>query len=124
MTNSLTRLLTCFTLFAAITLAVPRACANTPGTHTVKITWIASNTSGVTYNVYRGTAAGVCSGTPTPYASNISPTSFTDSAPPSGTVFYAISAVGPTGESACVEGSGVVPAISTQPPATITIIFQ
>ncbi len=53
-------------LVFALTLA-----ANTPGKHTVALSWTASTTSGATYNIYRGTAAGVCTGTPTPYATGI-----------------------------------------------------
>jgi hypothetical protein len=40
-------------------LLCPPALA-TPGKHSVILNWTASPTSGVTYNLYRGSAAGVC----------------------------------------------------------------
>jgi hypothetical protein len=105
-------ILTVFLLFA-FTLA-----ANTPGKHTVALSWTASTTSGVTYNLYRGTAAGVCNGTPTPYATGITGTSYLDSTPLPGTSFYNVSAVGLTGESGCDgEISVNVPNISTGSPS-------
>jgi fibronectin type 3 domain-containing protein len=80
------------------------AFANTPGKHSVALAFTASPTSGVTYNIYRGTAAGVCSGTPTPYATGVAQTSFTDFNVANGsTYFYAVSAVGTGGESACTS---------------------
>lgn len=97
-------------------LAVPMLLANTPGQHTVKLTWTASTTSGVTYNVYRGSAAGVCTGNPTPYATGITGTTYTDTNTPAGTYFYNVSAVSSGGESPCDgEISVVVPNVSTGP---------
>ncbi len=78
--------------------------ANTPGAHSVALSWTASPTSGVTYNLYRGTVAGVCSGTPTPYRTGLTVTSFTDTAglTDGATIFYNVSAVNSTGgESVC-----------------------
>jgi hypothetical protein len=92
--------------------------ANTPGKHTVSLTWTASTTAGVTYNLYRGSSPGVCNGSPTPYASNISGTSYLDTNTPAGTYFYNVSAVGSTGESACDgEVSVTVPNINTGSPS-------
>jgi fibronectin type 3 domain-containing protein len=96
-------------------LAVPMLLANTPGQHTVKLTWTASTTAGATYNIYRGTAAGVCTGTPTPYATGITTASYVDQNTPAGTYFYNVSAVSAAGgESACDgEISIPVPNVST-----------
>src|SRR5581483_12249331 len=90
-------------LVSVLLLAIP-AVANSPGQHKVTLKWTASPTAGVTYNLYRGTAAGVCNGTPTPYATGITGTSFVDQAGLSDgqTLFYNVSAVGTGGaESAC-----------------------
>jgi fibronectin type 3 domain-containing protein len=79
--------------------------ANTPGKHTVSLTWTAPTSgcsAGCTYDVYRATAAGACSGNPTPYATGITSTAYTDQNPALGaTYFYDVSAVGSGGESAC-----------------------
>lgn len=86
------------------------ALAKRPSQHTVTLTWTASSTKGVTYNIYRGTSAGVCNGKPTPYATGITGTSYVDTNVSPGTYFYNVSAVGPTGESACDgEASVTVP---------------
>jgi fibronectin type 3 domain-containing protein len=98
------------------------AFANTPGKHSVSLSWTASTTPGVTYNLYRGTAANVCSGTPTPLATGISGTTFTDStAALNTTYFYNVSAVGTGGESACDgEVTVQVPDITTAPPSGLS----
>ena len=94
--------------------------ANTPGKHTVTLTWTASTTKGVTYNVYRGSAAGVCNGKPTPYATAITGTTYVDTNVSPGTYFYNVSAVGPTGESACDgETSVTVPDDTSIPPSGV-----
>jgi fibronectin type 3 domain-containing protein len=105
-------------LFVMSSLA---AFANTPGKHSVTLTWTASTSTGVTYNLYRGTAAGVCSGIPTPYAVGISTTSFTDTNVTLGTTyFYNVSAVGTGGESACDgEVTVQVPDITTTSPSNL-----
>jgi hypothetical protein len=93
-----------FTLCVLIALlcAVP-AFANTPGKHSVALTWVGSTTAGVTYNVYKGTAAGVCNGTPTPYTTGILTTQFVDTTglTDGQTVFYNVSAVKAGAESNC-----------------------
>ena len=79
--------------------------ANTPGQHSVTLTWTNNCTGTVpcTFNLYRGTAAGVCSGTPTPYVKGIANPTFTDTAnlTDGATIFYNVSAVRNGGESAC-----------------------
>lgn len=76
--------------------------ANTPGKHYVALTWNASPTPGViSYNVYRGATSGVCSGTPTPYATGITTLTYNDTVVVEGaTYFYAVTAV-KGGESTC-----------------------
>jgi hypothetical protein len=102
---------------------IPAVC-NTPGSHTVTLTWTAG-AGDQTYNVYRGTAAGVCNGTPTPYATGITATTYTDTAVPAGSVFYNVSAVGPTGESACNgEVSVTVQAITTGTPGNLAAVLH
>jgi fibronectin type 3 domain-containing protein len=107
-----------FVMIVGIALA-PAASANTPGKHSVSLAWTASTTAGVTYNIYRGTAAGVCAGTPTPYAAAVAGTSFNDQNVSSGsTYFYAVSAVGTGGESACTtEVSAPIPQLPAPPSA-------
>jgi cellulose 1,4-beta-cellobiosidase len=102
-------------------LAPLAAHANTPGRHSVALSWAASTSTGVTYNLYRGLIAGVCSGTPTPYATGISTTSFVDTNVTLGTTyFYNASAVGTGGESACDgEVTVQVPDITTNPPSNL-----
>jgi hypothetical protein len=98
------------------------AIANTPGKHTVSLAWTASTTSGVTYNIYRGSAAGVCSGSPIPYATGITSASFVDTNAPAGTYFYNVSAVGPNGESSCDgEISVSVPNVNTGSPSGLVV---
>lgn len=101
----------------ALLLFSPLAFANTPGQHSVVLTWIDADTTVVSYNVYRGLAAGVCSGTPTPYATGVTAKTYTDTAVTAGTTYvYAVSAVNGAGaESACsTEAQAAVP----QTPAT------
>lgn len=95
--------------------------ASTPGRHSVTLTWTASTTTGVSYNLYRGTATGVCSGTPTPFVTGITGTSFTDNTVALNTTyFYNVSAVGTGGESACDgEVTVQVPDITTTAPSNL-----
>jgi fibronectin type 3 domain-containing protein len=65
-----------------------------PGQRSVTLAWTEANCPTCTFNVYRGSVTGVCSGTPTPYAKGITTTGFTDTAVTAGqTYFYAVSAV-------------------------------
>jgi hypothetical protein len=82
---------------------VPFAHCNNPGKHSVSLNWTASTTSGVTYNLYRGTSAGVCNGTPTPYQTGITAAQFVDTVglTDGATLFYNVSAVKGGAESAC-----------------------
>jgi Abnormal spindle-like microcephaly-assoc'd, ASPM-SPD-2-Hydin/Protein of unknown function (DUF1573) len=69
------------------------------GTHSVQLSWGASSTGGVTYNVYRGTASGAEGTTPI-NPNSISGTSFTDGNVASGTIyFYVVKAVNSGGTS-------------------------
>jgi len=96
--------------------------ANTPGKHSVVLSWTASTSSGVQYNLYRGSSSGVCAGTPTPYITGISTTTITDFGVPAGTYYYAVSAYTATGgESACSSEVQVsVPNITTAPPSGLS----
>lgn len=69
------------------------------GTHSVQLSWGASSTSGVTYNVYRGTASGAEGATPINPGS-VSGLNFTDTSVTSGvTYFYVVKAVNSGGTS-------------------------
>jgi len=94
---------------------------NTPGKHTVSLIWTASPTSGVTYNIYRGTSAGVCSGNPIPYVTGITTTFYLDTNVPAGTWYYNVSAYTVTGgESTCDgEVQTTVPSVTTQPDTSL-----
>lgn len=98
MMNRIVRIICLLFIFCLVTFA------NTPGKHTVLLTWIASSTSGVTYNIYRGTTAGVCNGTPTPYVTGITLTSYTDTNVQVGTYFYNVSAVSTIGDESICAG--------------------
>ena len=88
--------------FALIFGLANAAFANTPGQHSVALSWTETDGTVVSYNIYRGTAAGVCSGNPKPLASSATKT-FTDTTVVAGgTYVYAVSAVnGQGGESSC-----------------------
>lgn len=105
------KFLLAFFCAAVCTLAL----ANTPGKNTVVLTW-SDPDAGVTFNVYRGSAAGVCAGTPTPYATLVPSTTFTDFTVTAGqTYVYAVSAV-KGGESACSnEAQVTVPTAPSTP---------
>jgi hypothetical protein len=77
--------------------------------HSVALSWNAS-TGATSYDLYRGTATGVCSGTPTPYGT-ASTTNYTDTNVTAGTTYvYAVSAVNSAGQSACsTEVSATIP---------------
>jgi hypothetical protein len=69
------------------------------GTHSVSLAWMASSTSGVTYNVFRGTATGGESTTPL-NSSPVSATGYTDTNVTSGQIyFYVVTAVDSGGSS-------------------------
>lgn len=73
------------------------AVASTPG-KTVTLTWNASPSSGVTYNVYRSVVTGSCF--TTKIASGITPLTYADSTVVAGTTyFYSVSAQNSGGES-------------------------
>jgi fibronectin type 3 domain-containing protein len=86
-------------------LLVYAALANTPGKHSVALTWIAPTsgcTTSCTYNVYRSATANACAGAPTPYATGITSPAYTDQNVTLGsTYYYDVTAVGVGGESAC-----------------------
>ncbi len=84
-------------------------------THTVVLTWTASTTSGVTYNVYRSLTAGSCK--TTTVATGLTATTFTDAAVINGTTyFYSIDAQNSGGKSACTSPDVQVQ-IPIDPPA-------
>lgn len=90
-------------LLAILAITAVPAHANTPGQHSVTLTWTASTTTGVTYNIYRGSSAGVCTGTVTPYSQGNTGTIFLDTVGlvDGQTIFYNVSAVKGGAESAC-----------------------
>jgi fibronectin type 3 domain-containing protein len=95
--------------------------ANTPGQSSVALTWTDTDPSAVSFNVYRGLATGVCSGTPTPIVSGVATKAYTDASVTAGnTYFYAVSAVNSAGkESACsAEAQATVPS-APQPPSSL-----
>lgn len=88
-------------LSIAVVLLGSSAFANTPGQHSVSLTWSEASCPSCTFNVYRGTVAGVCTGSPTPYASGVPSLAYTDTTVTAGQqYFYAVSAVN-GGESTC-----------------------
>ena len=82
--------------------ALALAFANTPGQHSVTLTWTEANCPSCTFNVYRGSATGVCKGVVTPYAKGITLDTYQDTAvQPGSTYVYAVSAVNGGVESSC-----------------------
>jgi fibronectin type 3 domain-containing protein len=82
------------------------------GTHSVALSWAPSTTSGVAYNVYRGTAPGTEGTTPL-NSSSLSGTSFTDVNVTSGAAYYyvvhAVNSNGTSGSSNEVQVSVPTP---------------
>jgi len=98
------------------------AFANTPGQHSVTLSWNASTTPGVTYNIYKGTAKGVCNGSPTPYATGINALQYVDTVglTDGQTIFYNVSDVGTGGaESACDGEVQVLIPVLPSPPSNL-----
>jgi len=95
--------------------------ANTPGRHSVQLSWTPSTTSGALYNVYLGSATGVCAGAPTPFATGVASPSYLDTNVQAGTYVYAVSAYSPTGgESTCTaEVQVTVPSVTTLPASNL-----
>lgn len=96
--------------------------ANSPGKHSVSLSWTASTTSGVTYNLYRGTSAGVCSGTPTPYQTGLTTTQFVDTVglTDGETLYYNVSAAKGGAESACDGELQVQIPVLPAPPTSLS----
>ena len=85
-----------------ILLAATLAIANTPGQHSVTLTWTEASCPSCTFNVYKGSKAGVCSGTVTPFAKGITLDTYQDTTvQPGSTYVYAVSAVNGGVESSC-----------------------
>jgi fibronectin type 3 domain-containing protein len=112
-----------FILLTVMSVFTAAGLATTPGKHTVVLTW-SESTTGVTFNVYRGTSSGVCSGTPTPYATGVTLLTYTDTSVVEGTTyFYAVSAV-KGGESACSSEAQASVPISPAPPTNLQVTVQ
>jgi hypothetical protein len=116
----------CFILVLFLAFSIPTfaaTCTPPTGGHCVDVSWTASVTGGVTYNVYRGTATGVCRGTKV--GSGISAVTFADMNVTNGaTYFYAISAQNAGGESACTSEVQVLIPIPPLPPSNPNAIPQ
>ena len=85
----------------------------------VDLTWTASATSGVTYNVYRGTTSGFTPGAST-LLGNVSTDSYNDtSVGASTTYYYVVAAVSSSGSAAAAQVSATTPALIT-PAVTVT----
>jgi hypothetical protein len=111
-----------YLVFSLLFIFVLLAMANTPGTHVVTLTWTASTTTGATYNIYRGTVSGVCTGIVTPYATGIVGTTYVDTTPIVGTSYYNVSAVTTAGGESTCDGQVQVTVLSvtTQPPTSLS----
>jgi len=86
------------TFVSQVITGVLSSCPATTGIHTVFLSWTASTTTGVTYNVYRATTSGGYNYTTPLNATPISGTSFTDCNVTLGqTYYYVIRAVDGSG---------------------------
>jgi predicted phage tail protein len=80
--------------------------------HSVSLSWAASTTSNVTYNVYRATTSGGYSSTP--IASAITGTTYTDTTVQAGTTyFYVTKAVDSSGNLSAASNEAQAPVAST-----------
>lgn len=96
-----------FLMTASFTYAVPPA-------KTVTLTWTASVSPSVTYNVYRSTTIGSCF--TTKIASGITPTNYLDNTVTAGTTyFYAVSSTSQTGGESTSCSNEVQIAVPTPP---------
>lgn len=119
-----------FALFLALGQTAATLCVSSATNACIPLTWTASTTPGVTYNVYRETVAGACAngvvgmkGTPCAQANFPTPIAaltFTDSVPPTpGTqVWYVVRAAMGTVESA--NSNEVTLTFAPAPPGTLT----
>jgi hypothetical protein len=76
------------TFVSQVITGVLGSCPVTSGIHTVSLTWTASTTSGVTYNVYRATTSGGYNYTTPLNSKPISGTLFTDCSVALGQIYY------------------------------------
>ena len=89
-----------------------------PGKPTVTLTWH-EVTPGVTFNIYRGSVAGVCAGSPTPFMTGVTNPSYIDTTVTPGlTYVYAVSAV-KGGESACSNEAQITVPTAPAPPDSL-----
>ena len=85
------------------------ACSTTTGYHTVALSWVASTTSGVTYNVYRAATSGGYNYATPLNSAPISGTSFTDCTIALGqTYYYVIRAIDSSGNQSVNSSETVV----------------
>ena len=94
-------------------------------THSVVLTWTASPTSGVTYNVYRSTTSGSCK--TTTVATGLTVLTFTDNAVTNGaTYFYSVDAQNGGGKSACTspDVQVLIPVDPPAPPSNLGATVQ
>jgi hypothetical protein len=99
------------TFYSQVITGVLSSCPVTGGFHTVSLSWAASTTSGVTYNVYRATSSGGYNYTTPLNATPISGTSFSDCTVGIGQSYYYVVRA--------VDGSGNQSANSTETTVTI-----
>jgi len=107
-----------FVGFTTATLTLPPTdLTATAGNSQVNLTWTAPALNapdfpGLTYNIYRGTAPGAEGGTA--IATDVTATSFTDTAPTLGVAnYYTVTAVDPGGESAASNEASTTPSGAT-----------
>ena len=94
------------TFYSQVVTGVLTSCPVTSGLHTVSLSWAASTTSGVTYNVYRATTSGGYNYNAPLNSAPISGTSFSDCTVTLGQVYYYVIR--------SVDGSGNQSANSTE----------
>jgi fibronectin type 3 domain-containing protein len=75
--------------------------ATATSTSNINLSWTASTTSGVTYNIYRSNDASFASSLATRIATGVTGTTYSDTVPyPGMTYYYRVTAVNPNGQSA------------------------
>ena len=115
-----------FHTVAAVLVLSAVALANTPGKHSITYKWVdaaCDNSLTCSYNLYFGTATGVCGDGKFPTKTGITPATYTTGSLSGGTYFAAVTAFDPTtgGESTCsAEVQTPVPSTTTPMPTNPT----
>jgi hypothetical protein len=111
-------------ILTILTLIFVAAQAAQSQTHSATLSWTASTTTAVTYNVYRGTGACATSPAMSIVAGSITPVTYADTTVLAGTSYcYYIKALKSGLESTASNSiTAVIPADAPLPPSNLTVV--